>query len=377
MARDAWLTLLYAARGAHASRWQRALAAFGSPEGILAARPSALAAEGLQDDEIARLSSPDAAAIDRWREWLAVAGHDLIARDDPRYPPLLAQLSDPPLALWVLGAKADLLLAPQLALVGSRNPTAGGRDTARQFAKYLSEHGLTITSGLAVGIDGAGHRGALEGPSGTVAVLGSGIDVIYPREHESLAREIAERGVLVSEYPPGTKTDKFHFPQRNRIIAGLALGTLVVEATRRSGSLITARAAMESGREVFAIPGSIHNPLARGCHWLIRQGAKLVEEASDIFGELAPQLAALLAVDVETLRASARPQSAQPMQTFDDPAYRNVLSLLDFAPQSIGDLSDRAGLTTAELSSMLLVLELEGFVEALPGGRYSRLAKRE
>src|SRR5882672_1428342 len=377
MAGDAWLTLLCAAHSSHAGRWRRALAAHGSPEALVAARPSALAAAGLNDDDIARLASPDVAALDRWRAWLAGSRRDLIPLDDPRYPPLLAQLSDPPLALWVHGDKLDLLTAPQLAMVGSRNPTAGGRDTAQQFAKYLSEHGLTITSGLAIGIDGASHRGALEGPSGTIAVLGSGIDVIYPRAHLELARQVAERGLLVSEYAPGTKTDTFHFPQRNRIIAGLALGTLVVEATRHSGSLITARAAMDNGREVFAIPGSIHSPLARGCHALIRQGAKLVEEAADIFIELAPQLAALLAVDVETLRANARQETTQPMQRFDDPVYRNVLSLLDFAPQSIGDLSGRAGLTTAELSSMLLVLELEGFVEALPGGCYSRLAKRE
>ena len=377
MAGAAWLTLLYAAHTSHAGRWRRALAAHGSPEALVAARPSALTAAGLNDDEIARLASPDAAALDRWRAWLAGSRHDLIPLDDPRYPPLLAHASDPPLALWVHGDKLDLLTAPQLAMVGSRNPTAGGRDTARQFAKYLSEHGLTITSGLAVGIDGASHRGALEGQSGTVAVLGSGIDVIYPRAHEQLAREVVERGLLVSEYAPGTATDKFHFPQRNRIIAGLALGTLVVEATRRSGSLITAHAAKDTGREVFAIPGSIHNPLARGCHALIRDGAKLVEEASDIFIELAPQLAALLAVDVETLRASAREERPEPVQRFDDPEYRNVLSALEFSPQSIGDLSDRAGLTTAELSSMLLMLELEGFVEALPGGRYSRLAKRE
>jgi DNA processing protein len=377
MARHAWLTLLYAARAAHGDRWQRALAGYGSAEALVGARPSELAAGGLKDDELARLASPDAAVLDHWESWLAEPRHDLIPLGDARYPPLLAQLHDPPLALWVHGEKLDLLRGPQLAVVGSRNPTAGGRDTARQFAKYLSDHGLTITSGLAVGIDGASHRGGLEGPSGTIAVLGSGIDVIYPREHERLAREIAERGAIVSEYAPGTKTDKFHFPQRNRIIAGLALGTLVVEATRHSGSLITAKAARDNGREVFAIPGSIHNPLARGCHRLIRDGAKLVEEAPDIFTELAPQIAAILAVDVDALRASARRERVDPAQQLVDPAYDKVLSLLDFAPQSIGDLSERAGLTTAELSSMLLVLELEGFVEALPGGRYSRLAKRE
>ena len=377
MARHAWLTLLHAAQAAHGKRWHHALAALGSAEALVAARPAALTAAGLQEDEIARLASPDAAALERCRAWLEAPRHHLIPIGDPRYPPLLAQLDDPPLALWVHGDQLDLLTAPQVAMVGSRNPTAGGRDTAQHFAKYLSQHGLTITSGLAIGIDGASHQGALEGPSGTVAVLGSGIDVIYPRAHTGLAREVAQRGLIVSEYAPGTKTEKFHFPQRNRIIAGLALGTLVVEATRHSGSLITARAARDYGREVFAIPGSIHNPLARGCHLLIRDGAKLVEEAPDIFIELAPQLAAMLAIDVETLRANARREAPKTEHRIDDPAYAKLLSLLDFAPQSVGDLSGRAGLTTAELSSMLLMLELEGFVEALPGGRYSRLAKRE
>jgi DNA processing protein len=264
----------------------------------------------------------------------------------------------------------DLLGAPQLAIVGSRNPTGGGRETAEQFARYLSERGLTITSGLAVGIDGASHRGALDGVGATVAVLGSGIDVIFPRAHDKLAAEIAERGLLVSEYAPGVPPQKFHFPQRNRIIAGLSVGTLVVEATRRSGSLITAGRANDYGREVFAIPGSIHNPLARGCHALIRQGAKLVEEAGDIFVELAPLLQI---TDIEKVVA---PATASRSPTIDDPAYANLMKQLDFAPTTIATLIDRVGLTAGEVSSMLLLLELEGFVEALPGGRYARLAKR-
>jgi DNA processing protein len=203
---------------------------------------------------------------------------------------------------------------------------------------------------------------------GTIAGRGGGLDAIYPPPHDKLARAIAERGVLVSEYPPGTESLPYHFPQRNRIIAGLTLGTLVVEATLRSGSLITAKLASDYGREVFAIPGSIHNPLARGCHRLIRDGAKLVENAADIFIELAPQLK----IDVESLpppRATERGGD----EPDADPEYRKVLELLGFEARSITDLIETSGLTAAELSSMLLVLELEGFVEALPGGRYSRL----
>jgi DNA processing protein len=288
------------------------------------------------------------------------------------YPPLLAQLPDAPLALWVEGENPGLLSGAQLAVVGSRNPTRGGLDNAQQFACYLAARGLTITSGLAIGIDGAGHRGAIAEIGGTIAVLGSGLDTIYPRQHADLAAAIVERGLLVSEYAPGVEPHKAHFPQRNRIIAGLSLGTLVVEATRHSGSLITARLAADYGREVFAIPGSIQNPLARGCHLLIRSGAKLVEEAADILVELAPQLK----VDVATIERT-RAETTSASATVDAPEYRNLLNLLGFDPSSISELAAHSGLTAAELSSMLLVLELEGFVEALPGGRYSRLRKRD
>jgi DNA processing protein len=369
MALDAWLTLLQAAQSGH-RQWLHAVEALGSASAVVAESPRALAELALPEDEIRRLQAPDEAALDRWRSWLAAPQRELVTFGSERYPPLLAAIGDPPLALWLEGARPELLSAPQLAIVGSRNPTAGGLATAEQFARYLSEHGLTITSGLATGIDGASHRGALRGSAGTVAVLGSGIDVIFPRSHVGLAREVAARGLLVSEYAPEVEPRAFHFPKRNRVIAGLTVGTLVVEATRRSGSLITAQCATDYGREVFAIPGSIHNPLARGCHHLIRQGAKLVEEAGDIFIELAP----LLQIEV--------PAAAEPRQEdiaasrLDDPAYRNVLELLGFAPTSMPELIERSGLTAAELSSMLLVLELDGYVEALPGARYARLAKR-
>lgn len=373
MALEAWLTLLHAAQS-NRRDWLKALRLHGTPEALARESPRALVALGLAEDEIARLKSPDAAVLRRWQTWLDGGQRALVTLGSPEYPPLLAALDEAaPLAIWTEGAKRTLLAAPQLAIVGSRSPTTGGLETARQFAKYLGERGVTITSGLATGIDGASHRGALDTVGGTVAVLGAGLDSIFPREHERLARDIAARGVLVSEYPPGVGPQKYHFPQRNRIIAGLALGTLVVEATRRSGSLITAKAANDFGREVFAIPGSIHNPLSRGCHLLIRDGAKLVEEATDILIELAPKLAIDVA-DIETERPSSEHNEDA---RSNDPSYRKLLEALEFAPQSIGALASRSGLTTAELSSMLLVLELEGFVEALPGGRYSRLAKRE
>jgi DNA processing protein len=377
MATDAWLTLLAAAQG-ESSRWREALQAAGSAEALVADSPRSLAALGLGDEAIGELKSPDVPKLQRWRRWLEAPHRTLVGLGDARFPPRLAQVPDPPLALWVEGREPALLAAAQLAIVGSRNPTATGRETALQFAKYLAERGLTITSGLATGIDCASHRGAVTELGSTVAVLGSGLDVIFPREHERLAAEIATRGLLVSEYGPGTAAQKFFFPARNRIIAGLSVGTLVVEASRRSGSLITARRAIEYGREVFAIPGSIHNPLARGCHLLIRQGAKLVEEAADILVELAPQLE----LEVPSTPSTRGTRSASPTAVGEhgidaDETYRRLLDSLDFAPIPISQLRDRCQLTTAELSSMLLVLELEGLVEALPGGRYARLGKRE
>jgi len=369
---DAWLTLLHAAHGSR-EVWREALHRLGSAEALVAEHARGLTAHGLGPESIAKLRAPDTALLERWQRWLGASNHALIALDDPRYPERLRTIPDPPLALWVAGPDTALLAGPQLAIVGSRNPTASGRETAEQFARHLAARGLTITSGLATGIDGASHRGALGEIGRTIAVLGSGPDIVFPREHERLAAEIAAVGLVVSEYGPGTPPQKLLFPQRNRIIAGLALGTLVVEATRRSGSLITARLAMEAGREVFAIPGSIHNPLARGCHSLIRQGAKLVEEAADILVELAPQLR----LDVEPAATPTAGASGTEGPRFagEDESYRKLLNALDFSPVSISQLADRCQLTAAELSSMLLVLELEGFVEALPGGRYARLGQ--
>jgi DNA processing protein len=370
---DAWLAVCHAALGATVKArrgWQAALAAFGSVEALAAATPGGLAPYDVSAAAAARLQVRDAETLEAWRTWLAGPCRALVGYGDERYPELLTHCPDPPLALWIEG-RAELLAAPQLAIVGSRNPTRGGKETAEQFARFLSARGLTITSGLATGIDAASHRGALQAAGSTIAVLGTGIDIVYPRAHEALAVEIRARGLVVSEYPPGITGRKANFPERNRIIAGLAAGTLVVEATMQSGSLSTARAATDAGREVFAIPGSIHNPLARGCHKLIREGAKLVQDAADILEELGP----LLSLTPEQIAAAKEtPEEATPI---DDPAYANVLEALAYEPTPFATLLGYCRLTAAELSSMLLVLELEGFVEALPGGRYARLAKRD
>jgi DNA processing protein len=372
---DAWLALLDAATRAPRG-WLDVLKQAGSAQVVLGLPSRELAAAGIERAAIRRLRDPDAEHLERWRAWLTAPQRELVPFGAPQYPQLLTPLPGAPLALWVEGASTELLNAPQLAIVGSRHPTRGGMETAQAFAKHLSQRGLTITSGLASGIDGASHRGALEGCGGTIAVLGCGPDVVFPPAHAKLTREISAHGLLVSEYPPGTPPRAFHFPQRNRIIAGLTLGTLVVEATRRSGSLITARLAGDYGRDVFAIPGSIHNPLARGCHQLLRQGATLVEEAADILTELAPSLR-LAAASSSNPRAATETTEASDLSTlFEQPAYRELLAALGYDPVDLAVLSDRCRLTTGELSSMLLLLELEGFVEALPGGRYSRVVMR-
>ncbi|HEY3515867.1 MAG TPA: DNA-processing protein DprA [Gammaproteobacteria bacterium] len=370
---DAWLTLLQAAQQITTRFWLEALKRCGSAEALIAEAPRLLKDRDFGAQALAKLEAPDQHEMDRWREWLANPHRALVTFGSREYPTRLAELPDAPLALWTFGRERALLAAPQLAIVGSRSPTADGKETAEQFARYFAERGLTITSGLATGIDGASHRGALDASGGTVAVLGGGLDHIFPREHTRLAAEIARRGLLVSEYAPGIEPQKLFFPQRNRIIAGLSLGTLVVEATRRSGSLITARFALDYGREVFAIPGSIHNPLARGCHYLIREGAKLVEEAADILIELKPQLEAE-GFAVAPAAAEAETTAASPATR--DPSYEKLLNALGFSPSPIAEISARASLTTAEVSSMLLMLELEGLVEALPGGRYSRRGKK-
>ena len=309
------------------------------------------------------LSCPDEPALEADLAWFAASGAHIILCTDPDYPPLLAQIPAAPAALYLLGS-APALASPQLAMVGSRNPTASGRETARAFAAWFARAGLTVTSGLAVGIDAASHEGALSVEGLTVAVFGTGLDRVYPAEHASLAERIRVRGALVSEFPPRTAPRREHFPRRNRIISGLTLGTLVVEAARHSGSLITARLAAEQGREVFAIPGSIHSPVSRGCHQLIRDGAKLVEDAGDVLAELR------ISVPKETL-TSAPGHLPEPPAL--DKEYEMLLDALGFEPATIDVLVARTRLASESVASMLLILELQGRVAALPGGRYGRL----
>ncbi len=299
-------------------------------------------------------------------EWRADARHHVVPHESDDFPELLAQISNPPLLLYVDG-NPDLLQLPALAIVGSRNPTEGGARTAFEFAHYLAGAGFTIVSGLAQGIDTAAHRGALAAGGTTIAVLGHGIDRVYPASNKKLAHEIAASGALLSEYPLGMHPGKHHFPERNRLISGLSLGTLVVEAARRSGSLITARLAAEQGREVFALPGSIHNPLARGCHELIRQGAKLVETAEDIVGELGPLAGHVL----QTAMESTSNENPAPLHEHE---YVELRKQLGHDPVTVDELAENSGLTIDQVSSMLLILELHGEVESLSGGRYSLLS---
>ena len=320
----------------------------------------------------------DAIPVDdlaRARDWLAAPGHRLIGWLDPDYPPLLRRIASPPLALFVAG-DADLLWHPAVAVVGSRGPTAGGRDNARAFTRALVAAGFGVTSGLAAGIDRAAHEAALEAGGITVAVLGTGPDVPYPDSHAGLLARMAAEGTVVSEHPPGTGARREHFPSRNRILAGLSLGTLVIEAATRSGALITARLAAEAGREVFAVPGSIHNPMARGCHRLIRDGAALVETADEVISALGAWAGALrgdlqrrLAVG-RNAPSGGRPDPAPPpLET--DPAHHRLWQSLGHDPTTMDQLVERSGLTAAALSSMLLVMELQGRV-SVEHGRYSR-----
>ncbi len=325
----------------------------------------------------ATLPDPDPGLEASGLAWLAGAGNHLVPLSDPGYPPLLREIPRPPVVLFVRGEVAALGL-PQLAIVGSRNATPGGLETAASFAHYLAARGFCITSGLAEGIDAAAHRGALAAGGRTVAVCGTGPDVIYPRQHAQLAGQIAAcAGAVVSEFAPGTPVARHHFPRRNRLISGLAVGTLVVEASVQSGALITARHAMEQGREVFAIPGSIHNPVARGCHRLIREGAKLVETAADIVDELGGLLESLRtgtpegSVDNGLDAPPAHGNAVVP----PDADYARLLQAMGWDPVDAGQLVGRAGLTIGEVSSMLLLLEMRGTVQPLSGGRYQRVRR--
>ena len=298
--------------------------------------------------------------IDYDLSWLAQENNLAITINDPDYPSQLKEIADPPPILFVRG-NPEILPLPQIAIVGSRNPSSLGEETAFNFAKTLCRQGFVITSGLALGIDAASHRGALNANGNTVAVAGTGLDRIYPARHKELATEIVNNGVMISEFPPGTTAKANHFPRRNRIISGLCQGLLVVEAAKQSGSLITARMALEQNREVFAIPGSIHNPLARGCNALIREGAKLVETTQDILEELNQYYQE----DNKLLPYT--------MESMLDLEQQTLLNRVMFSPTSIDNLVENTGESVEAISSMLLILELQGYLEATAGGCYMRV----
>ena len=351
---------------------RRLLDQHGDSASALAVGPIGWQAAGCTSVQRQALAKPDAVTWARATAWLEVDGHQLIGWGNLDYPPLLRDSPNPPLALFVAGDPTRLW-QPAIAIVGSRIPSAGGRDIARDFAGALAGRGITIASGLAAGIDAAAHRAALACKGSTYAVIGTGPDLAYPRHHRQLQAQIAAEGAVISEYPPGTAPRSGQFPARNRLLAALALGTVVIEAAERSGALITARLASEAGREIFAVPGSIHNPMARGCHRLIREGATLVTHSADILegvANLAGELACALQTRLQT-PISPVPSGQHPAVTPPDPDYQRLWDALGYDPTGMDLLIERTGLTAASLSSMLLLMELEGKVSSAHG-RYTR-----
>ena len=354
---EAWLRLAFTPRLSPAAQ-RKLLTAFGGPAEALAASDADLG-QVVGGTALAALrSGPDTEQLQLSIAWLEAAGHRLLTLADAEYPRSLLQTPDPPLLLFVQG-DIDLLSQPALAIVGSRSATPGGMRDAEAFAHALSDAGLTIVSGLALGIDGAAHRGGLRGASSSIAVVGTGLDRVYPSRHRDLVQRLITHGAVISEFPIGTPPLAANFPRRNRVISGLARGCLVVEAALRSGSLITARLALEQGREVFAIPGSIHSPLSKGCHWLIQQGAKLVESTHDVLEELGIECAA--------------PRSHAAANESLVPGASALLQAMGFEPIDLDTICDRARLTTEAAATSLLNLELEGYVCRLPGGIFQRM----
>ncbi len=362
----AWLTLA-SAPGLGPVQIRALLEAGLSAQDLIASPPATLRDLGLPEPVRRWLRQPDRARIESDLAWVqGAAERHILTLNDPEYPLLLREIADPPTLLYVRGDVAALS-RPQLAVVGSRNPTPGGAEVARAFAAELAGIGLTVTSGLALGIDANAHAGALQAGGSSIAVLGTGPDRCYPAQHRDLAESLTAGGALVTEFCPGTGPRPEHFPRRNRIISGLSLGCLVVEAALKSGSLITARLAAEQGREVFAIPGSIHSPLARGAHALLRDGAKLVEDVADILLELGSQF-------TPRSTGQTRPASRQ-----DPPGLteidRKLLDAMGFDPVNVDLVVERSGLTADRVSSILLNLELRGYAASSPGGLYYRVQK--
>ena len=352
----------------------RLLREFGLPAAMFASAPAALqqaVGPRLARALLAPPSPSTAALIAQTLAWCRQPGNFMLTLADPRYPRALLTIPDPPILLYAWG-RVDLLQRPALAVVGSRNATAQGIADAERFSRALGDAGLTIISGLALGIDAAAHAGALPTQSGTVAVIGTGIDIIYPARHRALAQRIAAQGCIVSEYPLGTPPIASNFPRRNRLISGLARAVLVIEAAAQSGSLITARVAAEQGRDVLALPGSIHAPLSRGCHRLIKQGAKLVECAQDVLDEIGTAEPARNDLDAATTPTEQSPPAPTPSNAIA-PELAGLHAALGFAPVDADALAQRTGLDAADLSAQLFALEMQGLLEVLPGGRYRRL----
>jgi DNA processing protein len=317
---------------------------------------------------VAALKKPDFNTISNDLKWLEKQDNHVLTIDDDLYPPLLKQINSPPPLLYITGDPSILLL-PQIAVVGSRNATSVGLKNAQSFCDNLASSGLTITSGMALGIDGVAHKAALNVKGKTIAVMGTGLDIVYPARHKKLAHDIAQNGALISEFPVGTKAHAHNFPQRNRIICGLSLGTLVIEAGIQSGTLITARQTMEINRPVMAIPGSIHSPMAKGCHLLIKQGAKLVESAEEIIEELLPLAQSLSLQIKEKLDLLDK----KPYITVESDGQEQLLELVLYEPTSIDEIIQKSGLSPQEVSSALLILELEDKIQTLPGAQYIRI----
>lgn len=397
----AWLRLSLAT-GLKPAALRLLLSAFGLPETILQQDHETLAAiagEAAARAALAPTGPEFDAQLDAVIAWRELPGNHLVTLDDPAYPPALLTMPDPPPLLYIKG-RLDLLHTRAVALVGSRSATPQGMEDAERFARTFAAAGVTVVSGLAQGIDGAAHRGALEGAGSTVAVIGTGADLVYPAAHHALARQIAMQGAILSEWPLGTPARAANFPQRNRLIAGLVSGVLIVEAAMRSGSLITARLANEMGRDIFALPGSIHAPLSRGCHRMIKQGAKLVETPDEVLEDLgfaintpvrasarreraatqaacsaAPDSAATARAQGEESTLTVVPARASDMTGCLDPDAQRLLAALGYAPTPLEILATRTEMDYALLQTTLLQLELAGEVSALPGGRYTRASQ--
>ncbi len=372
-----WLTIVNAPSIGGASLI-KVIESLGGAAAVIAASARDLIRHGIPEEAADAITRPDQVAIEKGLHWLSQPDHHLLCWDNDDYPALLRRINGPPAALFVDG-DPGCLWQPQIAVIGSRNPTAGGLDHARDFAATLARQGMTITSGLASGIDSAAHSAAMDAGAMTIAVNGTGLDIVYPANSRQLAKRVRSQGAMISELPLGSPPKRQHFPSRNRIISGLSLAVLVIEAGLNSGTLITARKAAEQGRDVFALPGSLHNPMAKGCHRLIREGARLVETTADIMQELGP-IAAQLQMEIRQRLDQAvagpnetdvKPQRRK-NKLLDDSDYRAVWEVLGYDPKPVDTIIEQSGLSAREVSSMLLMMELKGMVKKHANGRFFR-----